>query len=45
VRITRRAKIRYSVDYSLNYYGGGRDDSGERERLDGFRMSVGVLFH
>jgi opacity protein-like surface antigen len=45
VRITHRASIRYSVDYSLNYYGGGRDDSGARERLDTFRMSVGVLFH
>jgi hypothetical protein len=45
VRIAHRASIRYSVDYSLNYYGGGRDDSGERERLDTFRMSVGVLFH
>jgi hypothetical protein len=45
VRITHRTSIRYSVDYSLNYYGGGRDNSGERERLDTFRMSVGVLFH
>jgi opacity protein-like surface antigen len=45
VRITHRAAIRYSVDYSLNFHGGGRDPSGERERLDTLRMSVGILFH
>jgi opacity protein-like surface antigen len=45
VRITHRASIRYSFDYSLNFYGAGRDTSGQRERLDTFRMSVGVLFH
>jgi opacity protein-like surface antigen len=45
IRLTSRVAFRYGLDYSLNYYLGGRDIAGTRERLDTFRMSFGVLFH
>jgi hypothetical protein len=45
VRIVRRAGLRMSVDYSLNYGVGGPGASGSSERMDTFRISVGAIFH
>ena len=43
VRIVKRASFRLAVDHGNIY--GGRDFSGSSQRLDAFRMTVGVLFH
>lgn len=43
VRIVKRASFRLVLDHGSSY--GGKDFDGSSERLDAFRMTVGILFH